>query len=570
MVQERRSMLRVWNVMLVIITFFLTIFATFMTRSGIVQSVHAFGEDRTLAWLFTGFMVVILTFSISLVIYRLPLLKARNELDSWVSREAAFLVNNWILLFSAMFILFGTMFPTLSEAVTGQRLTVAAPFFNKWMLPVGLILLVLTGVGPLLAWRKSTAKNLVDSFMWPTLSAVVTAGAMFALHIPFWASGLCFMLCAFVTGTLVQEFWRGGAIRRKNTGTDMLTALIGLVGRNKRRYGGYIVHLAIVLICLGFAGNGFMKTRAFVLEVGKETTIGRYTLRNTAVKVSDDGQKQMVTGHIAVFVDGKQIDMAYPAKWFFRRHEQEPTTEVAIRRTLAEDLYIVLGGYDAATQSATLEVHVNPLVNWIWLGFGVLALGTGIALLPERAYSFALAKMPAEMATTAGLLLACVIFGFGATTLSAQAGMPAASASTQTSFFARTPLEAQLQKEIVCTCGACGHASIGECRKDPCGDSHELRKEVAALIDQGKTHDEIIRAVIASHGGSQDMLGAPLDEGFSRLAWLFPYLLGGSGAVMVGFAAVKWSRATPTSTDAPAATDSEIEERIDDELRDLD
>src|SRR5260370_5351207 len=153
MVQERRSMLRVWNVVLVIVTFFLTIFGTFLTRSGIVQSVHAFGSDPILAWLFTGFMGVILIFSFGLVIWRLPLLKARNELDSWMSREAAFLVNNWILLFSAVFVLFGTMFPTISEAVTGNRLTVAGPFFNKWMAPIGLILLLLTGVGPLLAWR---------------------------------------------------------------------------------------------------------------------------------------------------------------------------------------------------------------------------------------------------------------------------------------------------------------------------------------------------------------------------------------------------------------------------------
>ena len=156
MVQERRGMLRVWNVTLVIVTFFLTIFGTFMTRSGVVQSVHAFGEDRELAWLFTVFMIAILTLSFGLVIYRLPLLRSRHELDSWVSREAAFLANNWILLFSAFFVLFATMFPTLSEAVTGQRLTVGPPFFNKWMLPIGLILLLLTGIGPLLAWRKST------------------------------------------------------------------------------------------------------------------------------------------------------------------------------------------------------------------------------------------------------------------------------------------------------------------------------------------------------------------------------------------------------------------------------
>ena len=158
-VQERRNMLKVWNVTLVIVTFFLTIFGTFMTRSGVVSSVHAFGEDRQLAWLFTGFMVVLLVFSFALVIYRMPLLRSRNELDSWVSREAAFLVNNWILLFCAFFVLFATMFPTLSEAIKGERLTVAAPFYNKWMAPVGLILLLLTGIGPLLGWRKSTLLN---------------------------------------------------------------------------------------------------------------------------------------------------------------------------------------------------------------------------------------------------------------------------------------------------------------------------------------------------------------------------------------------------------------------------
>src|SRR3954452_18813794 len=186
MVQERRSMLRVWNVTLVIVTFFLTIFGTFMTRSGVVQSVHAFGDDPILARLFTGFMVLILTVSFGLVIYRLPLLRSRNELDSWMSREAAFLVNNWILLFSAFFVLFATMFPTLSEAVTGNRLTVAAPFFNKWMAPIGMILLFLTGTGPLLAWRKSTAHSLRDSFLWPALSGTVTIVALKAISLDIW------------------------------------------------------------------------------------------------------------------------------------------------------------------------------------------------------------------------------------------------------------------------------------------------------------------------------------------------------------------------------------------------
>src|SRR5258705_3140193 len=238
MVQERRSMLRIWNVTLVIVTFFLTIFGTFMTRSGVVQSVHAFGADSVLAWLFTGFMVAILTFSFGLVIYRLPLLKSRNELDSYLSREAAFMLNNWILLFSAFFILFGTMFPTLSEALTGTRLTVAAPFFNKWMTPIGLVLLFLTGVGPLLAWRKSTLSNLRYQFLWPAAAFVATAAGLAALGIRLWASGLCFALCAMVMATILQEFFRGANVRRRNTGTDILTALVGLVRRNKRPYGG--------------------------------------------------------------------------------------------------------------------------------------------------------------------------------------------------------------------------------------------------------------------------------------------------------------------------------------------
>src|SRR5438067_1683220 len=295
MVQERRSMLRVWNVTLVIVTFFLTIFGTFMTRSGVVQSVHAFGDDPILAKLFTGFMVVILVFSFSLVIWRLPLLKARNELDSWLSREAAFMVNNWILLFAALFVLFGTMFPTLSEAVTGERLTVAGAFFNKWMAPVGLVLLLLTGVGPLLAWRRSTITNLADSFMGPLITGVAAGGISTYLRIPIWSAGLCFALCGMVVGT-----------------------------------------------------------------------------------------------------------------------------------------------FDLADQSATLQLVVNPLVNWIWVGFGVMAIGTGIALLPERSFAFALSTLPADAAAATGTIALLLILIFsGAPPVYAQQGM-GGTEDTRSSYYART------------------------------------------------------------------------------------------------------------------------------------
>jgi cytochrome c-type biogenesis protein CcmF len=402
MVQERRGMLKVWNVTLVIVTFFLTIFGTFMTRSGVVQSVHAFGEDRALAWMFSIFMVALLAISFGFVIYRLPLLKSRHELDSWASREAAFLANNWILLFSAVLVLFGTMFPTLSEALTGQRLTVGPPFFNRWMLPIGLILLFLTGVGPLLAWRKSTLSNLRYQFLWPILFGVVTGAVLWALGLHVWTSGLCFALSAFVVATVGQEFWRGARVRQGATGSDVFTAMIGLVSKSHRRYGGYIVHLGIVLMFLGFAGEGYKREEQKLLKPGEQTTVAGYTVRHDAVKVTDDGQKQMVTAHVSVFRDGKPLGEMQPARWYFRKHEDQPTTEVAIRRGFAADLYVVMAAFDTQTQSATLHIVVNPLVNWIWAGFGILALGTLIAMLPESSFAFASSKVPegATLGTT--------------------------------------------------------------------------------------------------------------------------------------------------------------------------
>ncbi len=401
LVQERRGMLKVWNVTLVILTFFLTIFGTFMTRSGVVQSVHAFGEDKALAWMFTVFMAFLLTFSFGLVIYRLPLLQSRHELDSWASREAAFLANNWVLLFSAFFVLFATMFPTLSEMVMGERLTVGPPFFNKWMLPVGLILLVLTGIGPLMAWRKSTLSNLRYQFMWPILVGVLTFVALWAAGARVLSSGICFALCAFVTATIAQEFWRGARVRQGATGSDVLTSMVGLVARSHRRYGGYIVHLGIILMFVGFAGEGYKREEQLLMKPGQEMQIAGFTIKHHAIKVTDDGQKQMVTAQVTADRNGTSLGELSPAKWYFRKHEEEPTTEVAIRRGFWEDLYVVMAAFDMQTQSATLHVVVNPLVNWIWVGFGILALGTFIALLPESSFAFASARVP-EGAETAG------------------------------------------------------------------------------------------------------------------------------------------------------------------------
>jgi cytochrome c-type biogenesis protein CcmF len=566
-VQERRAMLRVWNVTLVIVTFLLTIFGTFMTRSGVVQSVHAFGEDRQLAYMFTAFMLTILVVSFGFVIYRLPLLRSRHELDSWASREAAFLVNNWILLFAALFVLFATMFPTLSEAITGERLTVGPPFFNKWMAPIGLALLLLTGIAPLLAWRKTTLVNFRDEFLWPVLTTAAGTGLLLALGVRVWSSGICFAFSIFVTASIVQEFWRGARVRQEGTGTDLLTAFIGLVGRNKRRYGGYVVHLGIVLVFLGFAGDGFKREEQLLLKPGQQATVGHYTVRHDSVQVTDDGQKQMITGHLTVFEDGKEIGHMYPAKWFYRKHEEEPTTEVAIRRGVAEDLYIVMPAFDLKDQTASLHVVINPLVDWIWVGFGVIALGTGIALLPERAYSFAVAKLPAEIATTTTALLVLVaLLGF-ASPVRAQH----TESATTVPVIARTPLERSMQKKLICMCGTCGRQLLSECQ---CSYAERMRADLAKLVAEGKTEQEITDYYIAKYG-SEEPLASPIDRGFNRLAWFVPYVLGASGLVLVGTVAVRWSRRRTLATgDAAEAkeseADSDLEAKLDDELRDLD
>jgi len=557
MVQERRGMLRVWNVTLVILTFFLTIFGTFMTRSGIVQSVHAFGEDPELARLFTIFMIAILTISFGFVIYRLPLLRARNELDSWMSREAAFLANNWILLFSAFFVLFATMFPTLSEAVTGERLTVGPPFFNKWMLPIGLTLLLLTGIGPLLAWRKSTLVSLRDQFVIPVVTALAVGTVVVAMGVRVWTSGICFALCGFVMGTIGQEFWRGARVRQRATGTDVLTALIGLVARNKRRYGGYTVHVGIVLLFFGFAGEGFKLDEQVLLKPGQQAQVGDFTVRLDAVRVTDDGQKQMITGHTTVLRDGEEIGRMYPAKWFFRKHEDEPTTEVAIRRSFAEDIYLVMPAFNLEEQSASMQIVVNPLVNWVWVGFGVIAVGTLIALLPETVFAFALARVPAGAVTTSLLVLALLLWPAAVMAQSAQTVSPEQ----------RGALERQLEGEILCTCGC--RRPLNDCGMFNCQGHASQTTKLRQFLAEGKDHDEVVAAFIRDFG-SEAVLAAPVDRGFNRLAWLFPYLAALTALAVVVVMARRWSSRPLAVAGGDAGIDPALSARLDDELRNLD
>ena len=581
MIQERRGMMKIWNVTLIILTFFLTIFGTFMTRSGIVQSVHAFGQDTTLAWIFTVFMAVTLVVSFGFVIKRLPDLRARATFDSWLSREAAFTVNNWILLFSAFFIMFATMFPTLSEALLGQRITVGPPVFNKWMVPLGLTLLFLTGVGPLIAWRKATLSHLRFQFLYPTSAAVLTVAVCYAVGLQSsWAAVICFAFCAFVTTTITQEFARGVAIRKRNTGSDAVSALMGMVLRGKRRYGGYVVHVGIVLMFLGFAGTAYQKEAEVRVTPGTESKIGRYTVRFDRLAHEEDRQKEMVTGEITAMVDGKVIDHMRPAKWFFRNHESEPTTEVAIRRSPAEDLYITLGNYDLAEGNATLKVVINPVVDWIWFGFMLLAIGTAIALMPESVLERLTARAGARSgvsdsaAGAAGVLLLLAGGLAGAATVGwsapAQAAEMGSAAGEPPS--PQGPDENWLVRNIICQCGSCRH-NLLECASEGCGNAAQDRIAIHNLLGEGKTRDDVVQFFITKYG-SQIALASPIDKGFNRLIWVLPYSLGVLAAGGLGYLAYRMSRrpmpAAAGGAPSGLAADTDLQDKLDDELRNLD
>jgi len=406
MVQERRGMLKVWNMLLIIVTFWLTIFGTFLTRSGVVQSVHAFGEDPQLAWTFGGFMLLILVVSFGLLLWRLPLLRARNELESVVSREFAFLLNNWLFLIAAIFVAGATLYPTLVQwtgilmedfawfrgfmGLLGvheppERITIGPSFFNHYMVPVGLALLFLTGFGPLVAWRKSSPQSLAEQFRAPLIAGVVAVLVAAALIPTRTVAGLtCFGLCGFTFATIVQEFYRGVRVRQRNRPQSVIEALIALVVKARRRYGGYIVHLGIVLMFLGFAGNSYKIERKLGFRPGETVELGPYEVRHEGVHAAEDWQKDMVTAEFAVLHGGRKIATLRPGKWWYYQAPEMPTSEASRYMSAGGDVYASVDDVDMTTGWTRTNLYFNPLVNWVWVGFTVMLLGGAICIGTQR------------------------------------------------------------------------------------------------------------------------------------------------------------------------------------------
>jgi cytochrome c-type biogenesis protein CcmF len=384
MIQEKKDMLRVWNMVLVLLTFALTIFGTFLTRSGVISSVHSFTQSG-LGPFFIAFLVFMILVAGGLVAYRLPELRTASTIESFLSREAAFLFNNLILVGIAFAVFWGTVFPVISEWVRGIKITVGPPFFNRVNAPLGIALLFLMGVGPVIAWRRATPKNLFRAFAGPVGSGLAAAGVLLVAGIPLGYAHATFALGVFASATIVQEFWRGMRARQALLRESAPTALARVVGKNRRRYGGYVIHAGIVMIFVGVAASSVFRIEAQqTIAAGQEMTAGRYTLRFESIENREDGHVAASAAVVRVLVDGREIDTLRPEKRFYKKPKQ-PTTEVANRSTLREDLYLVLGSYDPQTKLATILAYVNPLVVWIWIGGLVLALGTGIAVWPTMA-----------------------------------------------------------------------------------------------------------------------------------------------------------------------------------------
>ncbi|HMV25902.1 MAG TPA: heme lyase CcmF/NrfE family subunit [bacterium] len=380
MIQEKKNMFKVWNVSLIIATYLLCIFGTFLTRSGVVSSVHAFAQG-SIGIYFISFITLSLLVSVWFVIKRLPMLKSEGQLDSALSRESSFLFNNLVLLISCFAVLWGTVFPIISEAVTGEKIVVGAPFFNKVNIPIALFLLFLTGAGPLFAWRKTSAASLRKAFLLPTIIALAGGVVIFMFVTQHFYGLMSFVLNIFVAAVIAIEFAKGTSARMRSNGENVLIALKNLTLKNKRRYGGYIVHFGIVVIFVGITGSIFNYETKTELGQGESRQVKDYLLKIDKVDFTNTPNYQSSYAVVSVYKDDKKIDELKP-EYRMYRSSQQPTTEVALHKTLKEDLYLVFTGLDDTEKKAVLQIYVNPLVSLVWLGTEILVFGTLICLLP--------------------------------------------------------------------------------------------------------------------------------------------------------------------------------------------
>ena len=383
MIQERKRMLKVWNLALITLTFSLVIFGTFLTRSGILGSVHAFA-DGPVGALFLGFLSLILFFSLGLLAYRSDRLKGAGQLDSLVSRESAFLLNNVVLIGICFTVFLGTVFPLLAEAVRGTKMSVGAPYFNRVSVPLGMALMFLMGVGPLIAWGRASLDNLRRNFLKPLGGAAVATAAVAALGVHSVEALMAFYFSFFVMGTILLEFVTATRTRARTTGERVVGAFLALLLKGRRRYGGLIVHLGVVVAILGIAVSSVYKVEhEQTLKRGESMAIDDYTLRLDGLVAGERPTHILVYASLAVSRNGATVAELKPGQRYYP-NQQTPFASVDARYHLTADLSVVLSAFERDGSSATIKAMINPMISWIWIGGGIILLGVIVAVLPER------------------------------------------------------------------------------------------------------------------------------------------------------------------------------------------
>src|SRR5271165_3802619 len=411
MMQEKRGMLKMWNMWLVFATFWLAIVGTFLTRSGIISSVHAFAQSSIGDW-FAWFLAITLIVFLFFFFKNKSHLRSEHKLESLVSRESSFLFNNLLFVLLCFTVLWGTWFPKISELVQGNKVTVGAPFYNRVAIPVALLLLILTAVGPLLAWRKTSLESLKRNFLWPTVGALAVAlfvmftptswGSIFGMRpwkdISYFYSLMTIFLSSLVAFTVASEFYRGGRVISEKTGQGMFASIVQLTHRNTRRYGGYVVHLGVVLVMIGFSGAALNQEKEMEMGFGDKMTIGNYELTCRSFTQDETANQFSEWAIIDVAENGRKLTSMTPVRLVYKASNQ-PSTKPDIYSTFKEDLYLVYEGQNQKGQPV-IKAHVNPMVIWIWLGACVMIVGTGLALL-ENAPAPVTVRVPNLLERTA-------------------------------------------------------------------------------------------------------------------------------------------------------------------------
>jgi cytochrome c-type biogenesis protein CcmF len=397
MMQEKRGMMKGWNVWLIFSTFSLTILGTLLTRSGLVSSVHAFAESDIGTWFF-WFLGIVLAVCLFTFLYHRDHLRNENHLESLVSRESSFLFNNLVLLAACFTVLWGTLFPVLSEFVQGSKVTIGAPFYNRVAVPIGIFLLFLTGVGPLLAWRSTSLRAIRRNFVLPCIAIIVTTLVLIIAGVRPWSEQaqsdgavgadiyalVCIALGVGVITAIISEFLRGANVVHTQTGKNLLESTVLLTRRNTRRYGGYLIHFGVVIIFIGLAGSAFNQSKESEMNFGDSINLGGYKVVCQSYSEDSNANYDSQFALLDVYHNGKKVTRLTPERrvYFVNTDHAQPSTIVAIHSTLQNDLYVVFEGTNPDNDRPIIKFFINPLVNWIWVGVVIVVFGTAIALFP--------------------------------------------------------------------------------------------------------------------------------------------------------------------------------------------